>query len=215
MGQKVDPRSFRLIRNKKWSSKWFANKKEFGDLLKEDFIIRECIMSKPLANGVAEIKIRRMAEKVEVTICTARPGLVIGKKGIEIDALKVELSKLTGKEIWVEVEEIKRPDLDAYLLGAGIGKQLERRIPFRRAMKKAMQAAMDAGAKGIRVQLSGRLGGAEIARTEWYKEGSTPLHTIRADIDYAKIRAETTYGTIGIKVWVYKGEDKNIAQEVA
>jgi small subunit ribosomal protein S3 len=148
-----------------------------------------------------------MSGKIEVTIVTARPGLVIGKKGAEIDVLKNELRNLTGKEVWIEVEEIKRPDLDAKLVADGIAKQLERRIPFRRVLKKAMQTSMDAGAAGIKVQISGRIGGAEIARIEWYKEGRIPLHTLRADIDYAQGRAETTYGSIGVKVWINRGED--------
>jgi small subunit ribosomal protein S3 len=207
MGQKINPISFRLIRNHNWRSKWFANKKEFGDLLLEDFQIRKFLMDKPICVGTSQIKIRRMSEKVEVTIVTARPGLVIGKKGAEIDILKDQLRKLTGKEVWIEVEEIKRPDLDAKIVADNIAKQLERRIPFRRAMKKAMQSGMEAGALGVKVQCSGRIGGAEIARTEWYKEGSTPLHTLRADIDYATGRAETTYGSIGVKVWIYRGEE--------
>lgn len=207
MGQKTNPIGFRLIRNKKWRSKWFANKQEFGTLLVEDVKIREALLKKPQCQGTSQIKIRRMSEKIEVTICTARPGMVIGKKGSEIDVLRDELAKLTGKEVWIEVEEIKRPDLDAKIVADGIAKQLERRIPFRRAMKKAMQSSIEAGALGIKVQCSGRIGGAEIARTEWYKEGSTPLHTLRADIDYAMGRAETTYGSIGVKVWIYRGED--------
>lgn len=207
MGQKANPVSFRLIRNKNWRSKWFANKQEFGQLVVEDFKIREFLLKKPACVGTSQIKIKRMSEKIEVTIYTSRPGLVIGKKGTEIDALKQELYELTGKEVWIEVEEIKRPDLDAKVVADAIAKQLERRIPFRRAMKKAMQSSMDAGAIGIKVQCSGRLGGAEIARTEWYKEGSTPLHTLRADIDFATGRAETTYGSIGVKVWIYRGED--------
>lgn len=207
MGQKTNPIGFRLIRNRKWRSNWYANKQEFGNLLFEDQKIRSVLLEKPICVGTAQIKIRRMSEKVEVTIVTARPGLVIGKKGSEIDTLKSELFKLTGKEVWIEVEEIKRPDLDAKIVADNIAKQLERRIPFRRAMKKAMQSSMEAGAVGIKVQCSGRLGGAEIARTEWYKEGSTPLHTLRADIDYAMGRAETTYGSIGVKVWIYRGED--------
>lgn len=215
MGQKVNPISFRLIRNKNWRSKWFATKQEFGDLLVEDNMIRKYLLKKPICMGTSKIKIRRTSDKIEVTIATARPGLVIGRKGAEIDQLKVELSKLTGKNVWVEVEEIKRPDLDAQIVADGISKQLERRIPFRRAMKKAIQACIDAGAQGIRVQLGGRLGGAEIARTEWYKEKSTPLHTIRADLDYAQSRAETTYGSIGVKVWIYRGEDIHMKQEVA
>jgi small subunit ribosomal protein S3 len=207
MGQKTNPIGFRLIRNRKWRSIWYANKQEFGNLLVEDCLIRKVLLKKPICVGTSQIKIRRMSEKVEVTIVTARPGLVIGKKGAEIDVLKDELFKLTGKAIWIEVEEIKRPDLDAKIVAENIAKQLERRIPFRRAMKKAMQSSMEAGALGIKVQCSGRLGGAEIARTEWYKEGSTPLHTLRADIDYATGRAETTYGSIGVKVWIYRGED--------
>jgi len=215
MGQKVSPISFRLIRNRDWRSKWYANKQEFGKLILEDYKLREYLLKKPACVGTSQIKIRRMSEKIEVTICTARPGLVIGKKGAEIDTLKSELFVLTGKEVWIEVEEIKRPDLDAKIVADGIAKQLERRIPFRRAMKKAMQSSLDAGALGIKVQVSGRLGGAEIARTEWYKEGSTPLHTLRADIDYATGRAETTYGSIGVKVWIYRGEDTATRKEVA
>jgi small subunit ribosomal protein S3 len=213
MGQKVNPISFRLIRNRDWRSKWYANKQEFGKLLMEDHMLRKFLMKKPACVGTARIKIRRMSEKIEVTICTARPGLVIGKKGSEIDVLKSELFALTGKEVWIEVEEIKRPDLDAKLVADGIAKQLERRIPFRRAMKKAMQSSTDAGALGIKVQVSGRIGGAEIARTEWYKEGSTPLHTLRADIDYAAGRAETTYGSIGVKVWIYRGDETVVAKK--
>lgn len=213
MGQKANPVSLRLILNRNWRSKWYANKQEFGSLVIEDHKLREFLMKKPACAGASAIKIRRMSEKIEVTICTARPGLVIGKKGAEIDTLKSELFGLTGKEVWVEVEEIKRPDLDAKIVADGIAKQLERRIPFRRAMKKAMQSTREAGALGIKVQCSGRLGGAEIARTEWYKEGSTPLHSLRADIDYATGRAETTYGSIGVKVWIYRGEANLAAKE--
>lgn len=213
MGQKANPVSLRLILNRNWRSKWYANKQEFGSLVIEDHKLREFLMKKPACAGASAIKIRRMSEKIEVTICTARPGLVIGKKGAEIDTLKSELYVLTGKEVWVEVEEIKRPDLDAKIVADGIAKQLERRIPFRRAMKKAMQSTREAGALGIKVQCSGRLGGAEIARTEWYKEGSTPLHSLRADIDYATGRAETTYGSIGVKVWIYRGEANLAAKE--
>ncbi len=215
MGQKANPIGLRLIRNRNWRSKWFANKQEFGNLLIQDHEIRNYLMKKTALQGTSKIVIRRMSEKIEVTIHTARPGLVIGKKGAEIDILKTELSKLTGKEVWIEVEEIKRPDLDAKIMADAIGKQLERRIPFRRAMRKAMQASMDAGALGVKVQVSGRLGGAEIARTEWYKEGSTPLHTLRADIDYAHGRAETTYGSIGVKVWIYRGDDSVVKKEIA
>jgi small subunit ribosomal protein S3 len=215
MGQKTNPVGFRLVRNKNWRSKWYANKQEFGDMLKEDSLIRKYLMSKPVCQGTSHIKIFRMSEKIEVVIVTARPGLVIGKKGSDIDVIKAELAKMTGKEIWVEVEEIKRPDLDAQIVADSIAKQLERRIPFRRAMKKALQASMEAGALGIKIEVSGRIGGAEIARTEWYKEGSTPLHTIRADIDYAHGRAETTYGSIGVKVWIYRGETQNPTKKEA
>lgn len=215
MGQKTNPVSFRLVRNRNWRSKWFANKQEFGDLLLEDHKIRQFLMKKSICQGTSRILIRRMSEKVEVVICTARPGMVIGKKGAEIDTIKAELSKMTGKEVWVEVEEIKRPDMDAQIVADSIAKQLERRIPFRRAMKKAMQATMEAGALGIKIQVSGRIGGAEIARVEWYKEGSTPLHTLRADIDYAHGRAETTYGSIGVKVWIFRGESSPSAKTEA
>ncbi len=207
MGQKTSPTGFRLIVNKRWKSVWYANKQEFGNLLGEDQVIRKYLMTKPCCSGTSLLTIKRMSGKIEVTIHTARPGLVIGKKGAEIDVLKQELKKLTGKDIWIEVEEIKRPDLDAKLVAEGIAKQLERRMPFRRVMKKTMQSTMDAGALGIKVQISGRIGGAEIARTEWYKEGRIPLHTIRADIDFAMGRAETTYGSIGVKVWINKGEE--------
>lgn len=207
MGQKTSPIGFRLVLKKNWKSKWYANKKHFGDLLREDLYIREYLMKKPCCLGTAKLTIKRMSDKIEVTIHTARPGLVIGKKGAEVDVLKKELKDVTGKDIWIEVEEIKRPDLDAQLVADGIAKQIERRVAFRRVLKKAIQSAMDAGAAGIKVQLSGRVGGAEIARTEWYKEGRIPLHTLRANIDFAMSRAETTYGSIGVKVWINKGED--------
>jgi len=207
MGQKVSPTGFRLVRRKRWLSTWFANNQEFGDLIGEDRKIRKFLLAKTGAQGASRFQIKRMSGKIEVTIVTARPGLVIGKKGADIDILKNELRHLTGKEVWIEVEEIKRPDLDAKLVADGIAKQLERRIPFRRVLKKTMQTSMDAGAAGIKVQISGRIGGAEIARVEWYKEGRIPLHTIRADIDYAHGRAETTYGSIGVKVWINRGEE--------
>jgi small subunit ribosomal protein S3 len=207
MGQKVSPTAFRLIRRKKWLSNWYANKNEFGNLLAGDRAIRDYLSKKTALAGASKIVIKRMSGKIEVVIHTARPGLVIGKKGGEIDILKTELSQLTKMEVWVEVEEIKRPDLDAKLVADGIAKQIARRMPFRRVLKKALQTTMDAGAVGIKVQISGRIGGAEIARTEWYKEGSIPLHTMRADIDYAMGRAETTYGSIGVKVWINKGEE--------
>lgn len=208
MGQKTNPKGLRLKLREDWDSKWYANKQEFGRHLVEDKKIRDFLLSLPACNGTSSIKIRRMSEKIEVVISTSRPGLVIGKKGSEIEQLKAKLSKLTGKEVFVEVEEIKRPDNDAKIVGDRIANQLSRRVSFRKAMKSALQSAMDAGAKGIKVQVSGRLGGAEIARTEWYKEGSIPLHTLRADIDYATSRAETPYGSLGVKVWIHRGEMK-------
>ncbi len=207
MGQKVSPIGFRLVRRKRWLSNWFANKQEFGNLIGEDLKIRKFLTPKSACQGASRFQIKRMSGKIEVTIVTARPGLVIGKKGAEIDVLKNELRQLTGKEVWIEVEEVKRPDLEAKLVAEQIAKQLERRIPFRRVLKKAMQTSMDAGAAGIKVQISGRIGGAEIARVEWYKEGRIPLHTLRADIDYSPGRAETTYGSIGVKVWINRGEE--------
>ena len=215
MGQKVSPIGFRLVRRKRWLSNWYANKQEFGDLIGEDRKIRNYLQPKSACQGASRFQIKRMSGKIEVTIVTARPGLVIGKKGAEIEQLKNELRALTGKEIWIEVEEIKRPDLDAKLVADGIAKQLERRIPFRRVLKKAMQTSMDAGAAGIKVQISGRIGGAEIARVEWYKEGRIPLHTLRADIHYAHGRAETTYGSIGVKVWINCGEDVLVPAKTA
>ncbi len=206
MGQKTHPVGFRLVINKNWKSRWYANKQEFGNLLGEDDKIRKYLIEKPCCAGTSFITVLRTDDKVQLVIHTARPGIVIGKKGSEIEVLRAELSKLTGKEVWIEVEEIKRPDLDAKIVADGIARQLERRIPFRRAMKKAMQSVKDSGGAGVRVQVSGRLGGAEIARREWYKEGVIPLQTMRNDIDYAMGRAETTYGSIGVKVWINRGE---------
>ena len=206
MGQKTNPIGFRLVMNRKWKSRWYANTQDFGKLLIEDDKIRKFLMPKPCCQGTSSITVRRMSDKIEVVIHTARPGLVIGRKGSEIDVLREELSKLTGKDVWVEVEEIKRPDLDAKIVADGIARQLERRIPFRRAMKKSIQSVRDAGGQGVKVQVTGRLGGAEIARREWYKDGVIPLQTMRADIDFAYGRAETTYGSIGVKVWINRGE---------
>jgi len=207
MGQKTSPTGFRLVIRKKWKSLWYASKQEFGAHIGEDYAIRRYLMSKPICVGTSYILIKRMSGKIEVTIYTARPGLVIGKKGAEIDMLRQELKKVTKKDVWIEVEEVKRPDLDAKLIGESIAKQITRRSPFRRALKKAIQSTMDAGAAGVKIAISGRLGGAEIARTEWYKEGSVPLQTMRADIDFMLSRAETTYGSIGVKVWVNRGEE--------
>lgn len=207
MGQKTSPEGFRLVIRKNWRSNWFANKQEFGTLIGEDMKIRKFLEGKPCCVGSSRIEIKRMSEKIEVTIHTARPGLVIGKKGSEIEQLKKDLRKITGKDVWIEVVEIKRPDLDAKLVAEGIAKQIERRVAFRRALKKSIQSTMDAGAAGVKISIGGRLGGAEIARTEWYKEGRIPLHTLRANIDYAHGRAETTYGSIGIKVWINRGDN--------
>lgn len=215
MGQKTNPVGFRLIMNRQWKSRWFANKQEFGKLVFEDEKIRKYLMAKACCVGTSSITVRRMSDKIEIVIHTARPGLVIGKKGSEIDILRGELAKLTGKEIWIEVEEIKRPDLDAKIVADGIAKQLERRIPFRRAMKKAIQNVREAGAPGVRVQLTGRLGGAELARREWYKDGVIPLQTMRQDIDFAYGRAETTYGSIGVKVWINRGEYSTVRRKPA
>ncbi len=207
MGQKVRPTGFRVSRNKKWRSTWYATKQEFAKLLLEDKAIREYLMKQASCQGTSRITIKRMADKVEVTVHTARPGLTIGKKGAEIDRLKAILRKMTGKDVWIEVDEIKRADLEAELVGVNIARQLERRIPFRRAVKRAVQQSMDAGALGIKVRVGGRLGGAEIARAESYKDGQIPLHTLKADIDYAHVEAQTTYGKIGVKVWINRGED--------
>jgi len=208
MGQKTQPFGFRLVIRKNWKSVWFADKRKFGDQIAEDARIRTHLMKKSCCQGTSDIIVKRMSDKIEVTIHTARPGLVIGRKGAEIENLKKDLKKFTGKEVWLEVEEIRRPDLDAKLVAESISKQIERRVAFRRALKKAIMSTMEAGALGIKVQISGRIGGAEIARTEWYKEGRIPLHTLRANIDYATARAETTYGSIGIKVWVNKSDEQ-------
>lgn len=206
MGQKTNPIGYRLAVRKRWISNWYASKKDFGNQLIEDIKLRQFLKKKPACQGAAEFGIKRMGEKIEITIRTSRPGLVIGKKGAEIDAIKAELKALTKKEVWIEVEEIKRPDLNAILVAEAIALQLERRAAFRRVMKKSIQNAMDAGALGIKIQCSGRLGGAEIARSEWYKEGKIPLQNLRYDIDFGTARAETTYGTLGIKVWITRGE---------
>jgi small subunit ribosomal protein S3 len=207
MGQKTSPIGFRLVLNKRWKSIWYADKKEFGDLLGEDHSIRKFLLAKPCCVGASHLVIKRMSGKIEIVIHTSRPGLVIGKKGAEIDTLREELRKFTGgKEVWISVEEIKRPNLNAKLVADGIGKQLKHKMPFKRALKKALQSAKEDGAAGIKVEVSGRLGGADIARTEWYREGRVPLHTLRAEIDYAEGRVETTYGSIGIHVWVYLGD---------
>jgi small subunit ribosomal protein S3 len=206
MGQKVNPIGFRLGINRTWDSRWFANKDSYGDLLHEDLEIREILHQKLQQAGLSKVVIERPAKRARITIHTARPGVVIGKKGADIEILRKELSRRTGSDVSLNIVEIRKPELDAKLIADNISQQLERRIAFRRAMKRAVQSAMRLGALGIRINCAGRLGGAEIARTEWYREGQVPLHTLRADIDYGTATARTTYGACGVKVWVYRGE---------
>ncbi len=208
MGQKSHPVGLRVAVNKDWRSKWYADKKDYGRLLVEDRKIRGLLKKKLESASVPKILIERAATRCRVTIQTARPGVVIGRKGAEIDKIKEDLSQLTGKEIYVDIQEIKRPELDAQLVAENVALQLERRISFRRALKKAVQTTMDQGAKGIRIRCAGRLGGAEIARVEQYHEGSVPLHTLRANIDYGFTEARTLAGTLGIKVWICVDESQ-------
>ncbi len=205
MGQKVHPTGFRLGIYKTWDSIWYSDK-EYAKSLHEDLRIREYIKRRLYHAGVSKIQIERKTNNIHITIHTARPGIVIGRKGVEVEMLKQELSKLTDKDVIIDIEEVRKPDLDAQLVAENIALQLEKRVSFRRAMKRAVTAAMKMGAKGIKIACSGRLGGAEIARTEWYREGRVPLHTLRADIDYGFAEAKTTYGVIGVKVWIFKGE---------
>ncbi len=205
MGQKTHPTGMRLGIIKDWDAKWYADK-GYADLLHEDLEIRKYVKNKFYASGVAKITIERAANRVKVAIHTARPGMVIGKGGAEVEKLQTELNQLTGKQVKVEVIEVKQPDLEAQLVAENIAQQLERRISFRRAMKQAIQRSMRLGAQGVKVAVAGRLGGAEIARSEWFPEGKVPLQTLRADIDYGFTEANTTYGKIGVKVWIYKGE---------
>ena len=206
MGQKINPTGFRLSVNRNWASRWYANSQNFATMLNEDIRVRDYLKKKLAHASVGRVLIERPAKNARVTIFSARPGVVIGKKGEEIDNLRAELQRIMGVPVHVSIEEIRKPELDAQLIGDSIAQQLEKRIMFRRAMKRAMQNAMRLGAQGIKIMSSGRLNGAEIARTEWYREGRVPLHTLRADIDYATSEARTTYGIIGIKVWVFKGE---------
>jgi small subunit ribosomal protein S3 len=205
MGQKINPIGLRLGINRTWDSRWYA-RRDYSVLLHQDLELRKYIQDRLSQAGVSKIVIERPAKKARVTIHTARPGIVIGKKGADIEKLKAELSKIAGTEVSLNILEIRKPELDAKLAADSIAQQLERRVTFRRAMKRAIQSAMKMGAKGIRVNVSGRLGGSEIARMEWYREGQVPLHTFRADIDYGEGIAKTTYGTIGVKVWIYKGD---------
>ena len=206
MGQKVNPIGFRVGVNRGWDSVWFAKKRDYGKFLVEDFKIREYIKKNVVNSGVSSVIIERTSKKCIVTIHTSRPGFVIGKKGADIEKIKNNISKITKNEVKLNIKEIKKPELNAYLVAENIAQQLVKRISYRRAMKRAMQSATRLGAKGIKVSISGRLGGNEIARTEWLRDGSIPSHTLRADIDYAEAEALTTYGIIGIKVWIYKGE---------
>ena len=206
MGHKVHPTGIRLGIAKDWNSKWFANKKQYAEYLAADLKVRDMLRKKLAQAGISKIFIERPANNARVTIHTARPGVVIGKKGEDIELLKAELQRRMGVPVHVNIEEIRKPEVDAQLIADSITQQLERRIMFRRAMKRAMQNAMRLGAQGIKIMSSGRLNGIEIARTEWYREGRVPLHTLRADIDYGFSEAETTYGIIGVKVWVYKGD---------
>jgi small subunit ribosomal protein S3 len=207
MGQKINPIGFRLAVNRNWSSRWYANSKNFGPMLAEDIKVREFLKKKLAHASVGRVLIERPAKDARITIFSARPGVVIGKKGEEIEALKAELRRIMGvQQVHVNIEEIRKPEIDAQLIADSIAQQLEKRIMFRRAMKRAMQNAMRLGAQGIKIMSAGRLNGIEIARTEWYREGRVPLHTLRADIDYGQGAAKTSYGVIGIKVWVYKGE---------
>lgn len=206
MGQKINPIGLRLGINRTWDSRWFANKGEYGKLLHEDMAIRKALMKLLKQAAVSKIIIERPHRKCRVTIHSARPGVVIGKKGADIEKLRKEVSKLTTADVTLNIVEVRKPEIDATLVADSIAQQLERRVAFRRAMKRAVQSAMRLGAEGIRINCSGRLGGAEIARLEWYREGRVPLHTLRADVDYGVATAFTTYGTCGIKVWIFKGE---------
>jgi small subunit ribosomal protein S3 len=205
MGQKVHPKGFRLGVIEQWDSKWFA-RREYSQLLHEDLRMRKFLKERLYHAGVSKVEIERAANKAKINIYTARPGIVIGKKGAEIEKLKTELAKLTKRESFINIHEVRRPDVDAQLVAENVALQLERRVAFRRAMKEAVGRAMRMGAQGVKVRCAGRLGGAEIARTEWYREGRVPLHTLRADISYGLAEAKTTYGIIGIKAWIFRGE---------
>lgn len=206
MGQKVNPIGLRLGINRTWDSRWFASKDKYADMLHEDLRIRKYLQDRLAQAGVAKVVIERPAKKARVTIHTARPGVVIGKKGQDIENMRKTLQAMTGNEVSLNIVEIRKPEIDAQLVAENIAQQLERRVAFRRAMKRAVQSAMRLGAGGIRINCAGRLGGAEIARTEWYREGRVPLHTLRADIDYGEASGHTTYGVCGVKVWIYKGD---------
>jgi len=215
MGQKVHPTGIRLGIVKDWTSTWYADSNQYADLLNNDLMVRDFLKKKLSGASVSRIQIDRPAKNAHITIHTARPGVVIGRKGEDIDKLRAEVSSLMGIPVHISIEEIRKPELDAQLVAEGIAQQLERRIMFRRAMKRAVQSSMRAGAGGIRVNIAGRLNGAEIARSEWYREGRVPLHTLRADIDYGFAEARTTYGVLGVKVWIFRGEVIEDMQEDA
>ncbi|TDI63068.1 MAG: 30S ribosomal protein S3 [Alphaproteobacteria bacterium] len=206
MGQKVNPIGMRLGINRTWDSRWYASRREYGKLLHEDIRMRELLHRKLKQAGISRVIIERPHKKCRVTIHTARPGVVIGKKGVDIEKLRQELMKYTDSEVHLNIVEVRKPEIDARLVAENIAQQLERRVAFRRAMKRALQSATRLGAQGVRINVGGRLGGAEIARMEWYREGRVPLHTLRADIDYGTASAHTTYGICGVKVWIFKGE---------
>ena len=206
MGQKINPIGIRLGINRTWDSRWYANTRDYGELLHEDIAIREFIFKECKQASISRVIIERPHKKCRVTIHAGRPGVIIGKKGADIEKLRQKLAKFTDSELHLNIVEVRKPEIDAQLVAENIAQQLERRVSFRRAMKRSVQNAMRMGALGIRVNVGGRLGGAEIARTEWYREGRVPLHTLRADIDYAHVEAKTAYGIIGIKTWIFKGE---------
>ena len=224
MGQKVNPIGMRLGVNRTWESRWYAEKGEYANLLHEDLKIRTMVFKELRQAGISRVVIERPHKKCRVTIHSARPGVIIGKKGADIEKLKQRIGKMTDSEVVLNIVEVRKPEIDAKLVGENIAQQLERRVGFRRAMKRAVQSAMRLGAQGVRINCAGRLGGAEIARTEWYREGRVPLHTLRAEVDYGEATAQTTYGAIGIKVWVFKGEvighdpmaqDKRLAEQTS
>lgn len=206
MGQKVNPISIRLGVNRTWDSRWYAEGKDYSNLLHQDFKIREFITNRLKQAGIAKVIIERPAKRPQVTVHAARPGVIIGKKGADIEQLRKDLNELSGSEVALNIVEVRKPEVDAQLVAESVAQQLERRASFRRAMKRSVQTAMRLGAGGIRINCAGRLGGAEIARTEWYREGRVPLHTLRADVDYGFAEGLTTYGIIGVKVWIYRGD---------
>jgi small subunit ribosomal protein S3 len=214
MGQKVNPVGFRLGVTRTWDSRWYS-KRDFAKLLKEDLELRKFIKERLYSAGIARIEIERAASKVKINVHTARPGIVIGKKGAGVEQLKAEIQKLSQNEVFLNIIEVKKPEANATLIAENVASQLEKRVAFRRAMKKCMTAAFKQGIKGIKIRVSGRLGGAEIARTEWYSEDSVPLHTLRANIDYGTAIAKTTYGVIGVKAWVYHGEGQTLKKQAS